>query len=130
MGKGITVRCGRCGYEKEFLLGLGMSHGSLEEILKELPAGCAQAALHILQEHSVESHSSGIKLLVCTGCGRLSSEMCLDIHYDGGKLFSTEHTCPKCRGRLERAGRTALVRRPCPRCRERALRTEETALWD
>ena len=51
MGTGISIICQNCGYEKDFMLGIGMMYSSLEKVIDLSPH--RKKILDILQNHKV-----------------------------------------------------------------------------
>ncbi len=130
MGCGVQVICGKCGWEKEFVLGVGMMDASLEDAVKDRRLSGKHDILEILHTQRVTSTTYGYELFYCPDCDHLYALFYARIEYDGDHVFETTYDCFRCHARLEPISLEDIDSLPCPKCGEEGLKQMPTMLWD
>ena len=62
MGHGNFAICESCGYEREFMLGVGMMYGSLQNILEFMDKRSSEEVSKILQEYPDPHYETDYRL--------------------------------------------------------------------
>jgi DNA-directed RNA polymerase subunit RPC12/RpoP len=136
MGTGISIICQNCGYEKDFMLGIGMMYSSLEKVIDLSPH--RKKILDILQNHIVikdefrwDNPFYEHRLYRCSSCNQLHERFYVKIEYDDKKVYETKFKCPKCKNELKAVEDEKDVKKhPCPECNNKKLFIQEMVLWD
>lgn len=133
MGHGFTLKCKMCDYEQRLLLGVGIqqmqaSFGLLEEMRNGV---YGEAFVEKADAEGAEAELSR-ELVVCSACGAFEVVDGLSLYVtndelDRDVLAESEHRCPRCEARMERAVSHHDLR--CPRCRGE-LQASGMILWD
>lgn len=137
MGKGYKIKCEKCGYEKEYHLGIGMMFPSFEaNVLKSIKKGeygeKAKQNLHILDEYTEEEwlnywfKNVEKKMFYCSKC----KSVVVETYFKLGD-FEPHYNCENCKIRLLPTEPNKIREYRCSKCGnigEFDKRTE--FLWD
>ena len=138
MGSEIYVMCRNCGYEKRFILGIGMLYSSLEEVIDLVHYRRRKKILDILRNHKVikdeyrwDNPFYEHRLYRCFNCNRLYGKFYVKIEYDDNKVYETKFKCSKCKNELKAVEDEKNVKKyPCPECNKKEFSIQEMGLWD
>lgn len=138
MGSGISILCQNCGYEKSFMLGIGMMYSSLENVIDLVHYTRRKRILDILQNHKVLKHEDiwdnplyEHRLYRCIDCNQLYERFYVKIEYNDNKIYETKFKCSKCKNELKAVENEENVKKyPCPECGKKELHIHGELLWD
>ena len=155
MGNGYTIRCKKCSYEYQALLGFGMLFPTLyENTVKGIKEGkLGEEYRKFFEEHEDAAVNCEAYVAVCTECGKFDTvknygvylpkmeyrnigPCCvtaeeLEVGYN--QVMKYGHKCTACGGELkvidlfDELSKNALF---CPECGGEMYLTEDLLLWD
>ena len=134
MGHGNFVLCKSCEYEREFMLGVGMMYGSLQNILEFMDKRSSDEVSKILQENS-DLHFETDRHCVyqCRNCFSIQEKLHLLIYDKQEKLiYRTQSKCSKCKIKRRRVREkdNLLHQIICPKCKNKELIVNGGLCWD
>jgi hypothetical protein len=134
MGHGNFVTCEDCGYEREFMLGVGMMYGSLEKIIQFLDKKSLEEVSIILKDNPDPYYETdGHCVYQCQQCFSVREKIYLLI-YDKNKkiIYRTSSICSKCKIKRKRVQEKddLLHQIICPKCKTKELNVSGGMCWD
>jgi len=129
MGECIETVCKQCGEWREYMLGVGMSYSSLEEVMQYTRGNARNALREITTNHSINNADYEHALYACPSCNTLHERFRVMVKYDGDRVFETSFRCGKCRKCLVMATRPIDTYK-CSHCGRQALEESPGKLWD
>ena len=136
MGSGYFINCESCTYQKEFLIGVGMSHGSLENIILSTNKNDQKKIKEILsQDKNINLESNGYSIFQCEKCFYLSNKFHIQLKLNKKSVFNNNPDCKKCNVRMKKINideNLAQLKtiKNCPKCKSEKILTSESMLWD
>jgi len=122
MGNGIIIKCCRCNFSQEYLLGSGFCSDSLEKILQKSHAKCIDTVETISKIYRIEKHSVVRKLFYCSSCHNIEDESILKITFEQGVFFEEEAFCSRCGKKLTEIKECREISDiDCPQCKASSL---------
>ena len=128
MGSGVELHCPTCGWRRDFVLGVGMLYGELDNVVGLLPKAQRAQVDEIRLSHKTEPPEFQQELFVCDRCHALSGKLWVRLRWSGGKVYETEYRCRKCRGAMRVVEDATGLH--CPKCGAKPLAEGAQALWD
>jgi DNA-directed RNA polymerase subunit RPC12/RpoP len=136
MDDGIGLNCRNCDYNFSTILGVGMRHSSLENVIDLIHYKRRRKVLNVLREHPTARSTYEHKLYRCNKCGGFYGRFWAKIEDRGTVLFETVFKCSKCRKELaeiktipmDNTGR--ITSYSCPKCHKKSLYYLPVAPWD
>jgi len=134
MGHGNFVTCEDCGYEREFMLGVGMMYGNLEKIIQFLDKKSFEEVSIILKDNLDPYYETdGHCVYQCQQCFSVREKIYLLI-YDKNKkiIYRTSSICSKCKIKRKRVQEKddLLHQIICPKCKTKELNVSGGMCWD
>lgn len=134
MGHGNFVLCENCGYERDFMLGVGMMHGSLDKIIQFLDKKSFEEVSEVLGSYP-EPHyeTDGHCVYQCRQCFSVREKIHLLIYDDNKKIiYQTSSNCSKCKIKRKRVKEKEdlLHQIICPKCKKKELVVNGGLCWD
>ena len=134
MGHGNFVVCEDCGYEREFMLGVGMMYGTLDFIMQFLDKKNFEEVSNILKSNP-EPHyeTDGHCVYQCRECFSIRERMHLLIYDENKKIiYRTQSSCSKCKIKRKRVQEkdNLLHQIMCPKCKTKELNVSGGMCWD
>ena len=134
MGHGNYVICENCGYQREFMLGVGMMYGSLEKIIQFLDNKSFKEVSIILKKNpNPHYESDGHCVYQCQQCFSVREKMHLLIYDENKKIiYRTKSNCSKCKIKRKRVQEKddLLHKMICPKCKNKELFINGGLCWD
>ena len=134
MGHGNFVICESCGYQREFMLGVGMMYGSLQNILEFMDKRSSDEVSKILSEYPDPHYETdGHCVYQCRDCFSLQEKLHLLIYDKEEKLiYRTQSNCSKCKIKRKRVKEKdgLLHQIICPKCKNKELFVNGGLCWD
>ena len=134
MGHDSFVMCEDCGYEREFMLGVGMMYGGLDSIVHFLDKKSFDEVSKVLENNpNPQYETDGHCVYQCRQCFSIREKLHLIIYDNGGKtVFQTSSNCSKCNLKRKRVPEKNEILKDmvCPRCKKNKLNVSEGMLWD
>jgi len=155
MGNGYTIRCRKCSYEYQAMLGFGMLFPTVyENSVKAIREGkLGEDYRKFFEEHKDAAVNCEACAAVCTGCGKFATVpdyglylpkketggtgfgcvMAEDLKKDYRQVMKYDHKCSACGGELkvidllDELSENALK---CPECGGEMYLTEDLLMWD
>ena len=144
MGKGVSLKCTKCNYKKEYHLGVGMiihamllkdyidlnlpMHNKTKEKIKRL---------YYKKENLIIEPI--IKLYKCKECNKIYNKYYFEIYnnpeYEYSNeglepIFKTEFKCWRCNLELKEINLEKLNKAVCPKCGNYSFNKDALFLWD
>ena len=129
MGTTIIISCESCGHSDEYMLGVGMTYSSLENVIEEVPFSNREHVLSILKRDDLMKTDFSHSLYACPKCETLFERFHYRIVYGDSEVYKSEHKCSLCKTKLVIA-RNNISKYRCPKCKARTLKKENYLLWD
>ena len=134
MGHGNFVTCEDCGYEREFMLGVGMMYGSLDKIIQFLDKkGFEEVSIILKDNPDPYYETDGYCVYQCQQCFSVREKIYLLI-YDKNKkiIYRTSSICSKCKIKRKRVQEKddLLHQIICPKCKKKELNVSGGMCWD
>jgi hypothetical protein len=130
MGDIIHIECGHCHQRQDFMLGVGMVYGKLENVLDCVPVSERSDVVRILAGHQVQATDFARRMYHCSGCHQLYERFHVRIEYELDQVFATSHHCRKCCLPLEPVSVEDVPSLPCAGCGQQALTVRVDGVWD
>lgn len=134
MGHSNFVSCKDCGYEREFILGVGMMYGSLDKIIQFLDKKSFDEASRVIENHSNPHYETdGHCVYQCRQCFSVREKMHLLIYDENKKIiYRTFSNCSKCKIKRKRVEEKndLLHQIMCPKCKSKELIVNGGMCWD
>ena len=131
MGARCTVSCRSCGFQKLFLVGVGMGYHSLEAVIDRLHYMRRSRVLTLLKEHTVHETKYEHRIYRCDRCGQLRNSFWTKIIYDDDLIYETHFQCGKCQKRMVNiSARHQIDGESCPCCGQKKLQVLENHSLD
>lgn len=143
MGEGFSVQCQVCDYSKEFMLGVGMAYGSLENVFNNIHHTRRAKILDLLNNHELPVYIDDYTrnplyehlLYSCSKCHELYERFYVKILFgDEGQeeTYETVFSCGKCKEPLSKASekKKDIEKRKCPSCGAKKLKKKNQFFWD
>lgn len=134
MGHGNFVICKDCGYEREFILGVGMMYGSLDKIIQFLDKKSFDEVSRVIENHpNPHYETDGHCVYQCRQCFSVREKMHLLIYDENKKIiYRTFSNCSKCKIKRKRVEEKndLLHQIICPKCKTNELIVNEGMCWD
>ncbi len=128
MGKMITMKCGNCGFTKEFQIGCGLASRNPKVIASSLKGEDAEQWKQLEQANALASFRSERRLTYCKHCDELKDVMQADVRTMDGQKITLGRNCGQCGEPLETIGELEHVQ--CPHCKNGELEVRNSGLWD
>ncbi len=131
MGKGFSVHCRNCGYEKLFFLGVGMMDFAIDQsgLPMSLPDELKAEILARLQGVTPTDVVRERRLLACPQCRTLQSHFYVCVRHNHRTVYETCFQCDACQSELVPADADVSQYR-CAQCGEQALEDTGIIMWD
>ena len=138
MGDGIILNCKKCGYQKDFIFGIGFMYGDLMDVIETIPKKHREEIYPIVKNYDVHPLFEQ-KVFKCNKCNGLYNKLWVKMDYDGNKTYETKYKCYKCKIDLEKIDfdldneKNQDFKFPdliCPKCGFKYLDQPMIILWD
>ncbi len=129
MGSGYSTQCSNCEDDKEYTFGVGMSFGSLMNIIESFPVGVQNKILDLQSKYIFEETDYSYELFECSHCDTAHTRLNLKIQYDNGKINEPIYRCYECKRKLRLTTRE-LETFKCRKCGSYSLKKLMEILWD
>ena len=131
MGHGAIVKCGNCGKETIYMLGVGALYSSLDTVLAntKIRKEKKNDIQNKLRYFNPDSVSYEHRLYTCPKCEILHERFYIKISNNNKTIYETEFRCGICRSKLTPANKSISSYR-CGECRTRNLEWFDNFLWD
>lgn len=132
MGSGIIVKCSRCDFSKELLIGSGLFKPSFEKALEISSEETKETLKKLLNNYRIENHEVVREIYYCTSCLDIVDKSVLKVDLQSGIKFEEELYCSNCNNKLEKVEDNEEIHDlHCPNCEESTLTYIENYIsWD
>ena len=134
MGHGNFVICKDCGYEREFMLGVGMMYGSLDKIIQLLDKKSFDEVCKVIENNPNPGYETdGHCVYQCRQCFSVREKIHLLIYDENKKtVYQTSSKCSKCKIKRKRVQEKddLLHQMICPKCKDKELFVNGGLCWD
>jgi len=130
MGSGFATLCTNCGFEEEFLLGIGMRYHSLINVISDVNGRVSKKVLDIMENQDVHDCQFEHRLYACPDCNTLHGRFYVHLEYDDGKVYEQAFRCGRCRTLLVIADEFHLEKYACKSCGRQSLVQGDEVMWD
>ncbi|MEQ8154473.1 MAG: hypothetical protein ABRQ25_06275 [Clostridiaceae bacterium] len=122
MGNGIIIKCCRCNFSQEYLLGTGFCLDSLDKILQNSHVKCTNIVNTISKSYRIEKYNLIRKLFHCNNCQNIEDISILSIMFEQGVLYEEEVFCSRCGKKLMQIKECSEISDiDCPECKAPSL---------
>lgn len=122
MGSGMIVKCRKCDFSKELLLGCGMYQQSFDKILQDMNDKSREVINGLMKEYEMENFQVVREVFYCDKCRDIFDKSVLNIEFFGGVKFEEEIFCNKCSEKLIKITNFHDIEyMNCPSCNEGVL---------
>lgn len=127
MGQGYLLRCKKCLYEEEVMLGIGFMFIQENKRIKDaiISGKLGKNFQNLAQKTPDFSVVNERKVFVCDRCGDLRQEMYIAIYDGEKKLHEKGYRCARCQGKM--IPNDDVMKLKCPDCKEPLTATVD---WD
>lgn len=126
MGDIVTVKCNRCGYSKEYLLGAGMLGADYDVALALFPSDEREEVNAFVALHGKKKISCVSRIGKCSKCRTIANLNVLKITGTDGEKKEFATKCKTCRTAYREID---IYKTICPDCKCK-LNAEITGHWD
>ena len=135
MGTGNLIKCNKCSYEKEFMLGYGMLYGDVDRVVSFLDKKNRDRATEVMKENhqNYTFDFEGRAIFQCRKCFSVEENEYIVIRDKEKKLlFRTYSECKKCKiKRRKLPMRDEIVKEfYCPKCKTDSVEVHTGIMWD
>ena len=129
MGDGFYTHCTNCDESDEYITGVGMLYGQLENVMPFITGKAMHTITDINNIFDIDSSDYEHKVLACPSCNTLHNRFYVKVEYGDGKVFETAFRCGKCRASLINA-KHSIEHYNCKKCGMKTLEKDGEMLWD
>lgn len=132
MGSGIIIKCNKCEFSKELLLGYGMYKPTFEKTMETIDERNINVVERLLENYCVEDFHVTRQIYYCEECSEIVDKSALKIDFQDGVKFGEQMYCNKCNNKMGKINNLKEIDNiHCPNCREAALTYIENYIsWD
>ncbi len=128
MGFGLEVKCSNCGYNENFILGIGMMPlNSFEVIKNEIMDVGEKVKIDLLKAEHFLVSDADYKIMNCENCDGLYKRLSFNL-IKKDQIIKFQHKCPTCHSYLKVASNIKNCN--CPHCHQLALTSQLNMMWD